>query len=388
MARSMFPLLLLGGAAVVLAGSASKKKKKTSKSSEDSEKDAEDVINEVDDEEKQEEEPTTSEPAKGSGGGGSSSGPSSPGPSLGPSTGEVTPSLVPSRPPKMTPSGPTPRPPAPKGPTPPSVPGGGPTAPTRTITPSAPGAPQIPPPPDGPDASGTSVQSFYARKPQYIDPDVANRLGSKALTSLPEQEFYFYLTRRFQKQLFDAIRSRIANMKSGQEDPTVLSVIVREELKKINSGTPWEDDISLQHPAIDLAWDSALRLGHLASVDLGFEEPSTSELFKVKGSLYTVPRNALGMTTDSARNIEKNQRVEILATDQSLENAEHLIARVLDTAPSGNSGLFRLEIVQSFQGKNVAPALQDKHGFKVGQKASFSKNAPTGIYRIFPRGMV
>ena len=182
---------------------------------------------------------------------------------------------------------------------------------------------------------------------------------------------------------------RMVNMKDGREDPTVRSVIVREELKKLNSGTPWEDDISLQHPAIGLVWDSALRLAYLISVALNFgEELSVSDLVQVKGSLYTVPRGALGMTTDSARNIEKNQRVEILATDPSFENAEHLIARVLETAPSGDNNLFRIEIVQSFQGKDVAPALQDKHGFKVGQKASFSKNAPTGIYRIFPRGMV
>jgi len=379
MAKSSLPLLLLGGAAVVLVASASSKKK-TKKKEGDADKVIDDVIDEVDEKEKQEDKPTTSEPSKSKEPAEPTTGEITPSkPSAGssiPSTGEVEPpTITPSRPvkpPTITPSGPA------------VTPG------TRPIAPSAPAVgPVGSNPPLGPSAENTSVASIYARQPEYVDPSILRSLDSRASTSMPDSDFYFNLNRRIQKRLYDAFVRRMAAMKAGQESPSIRSVIVREELKKINSGTPWEDDISTQHPAIQAVWDSGLRLAYLASLETALgDDPDPTDLFTVKSSLFTVPRQALGFSSDSARNVQRDQRIEFIATDRSLENAEHLIGRVIDTSPNGNNDMFRIEIVRSFQGKDAAPSLSSKHGFKAAQKLSFPKKAPTGIYRIFPRGMV
>jgi hypothetical protein len=76
-------------------------------------------------------------------------------------------------------------------------------------------------------------------------------------------------------------------------------------------------------------------------------------------------------------------------TDTTQEYAEHIIGEIAKmTGPNGEPDLFEIRIIDKFQGTNVAPQLRTKHGFKTGSNAYFSQKGPTGIYRIFPQGMV
>ncbi len=84
-----------------------------------------------------------------------------------------------------------------------------------------------------------------------------------------------------------------------------------------------------------------------------------------------------------------NQRVMILATDKSLQNAEHLIGRVTKlSGPNGEPDRFEIRIVDTFKGADVRPRRTKKHGFKDSSNAFFRKTSPTGVYRFYDPGEV
>lgn len=247
--------------------------------------------------------------------------------------------------------------------------------------------PQAPPKPNGPSGAGTTVSGVYTPAPEYISPEVANQLSDSILTAYPEKDWYLYARRHVQEKLFNALVNRYRKIEEGLEAPTLSSVVVREELNNINSGTAWEGPISALHPAAQKFFESVKFLDKIAKQHTGFKDPLPSHINLFGKTLHTITRGALGLKSDSAKNINMDQRVEIIATDKSLQNAEHLIGRVVDLAPNDNDDKFRIEIVGVFQGQDVKPDLTSKHHWKVGQKASFDKTAPTGIYRIFPTNM-
>lgn len=243
-------------------------------------------------------------------------------------------------------------------------------------------------PPIGPTGVGSCVNAFYTRDPEYLTPDILT--SPKALTLFNEAGYFFYIRRSFQKKLYDYLLDRFNAMKNGQEPGTVASVILRDALKHFNSGCKWEGPIdSLSEPE-QIVWNDAHRLVLMAQTTIGVKD--SPELFNT-GNRFTIPRESVGMPDPGFMNSEKKpgligRRVQIIATDKTQENAEHIIGEISKlSGPNGEPNLFEVKIVGTFQGSDVSPQLRTKHGFKVGSNAYFSQTGPTGIYRIFSEGM-
>ncbi len=244
----------------------------------------------------------------------------------------------------------------------------------------------------GPAGSSSCVASLYSRDARYIDNNIQLAQGSFNL--FKEEGYYFYINYESQKKLYDYMLNRFQSMESGGEVRTVASVVLREALKHFNSSCKWENPIdSLTEPE-KLVWDGSSRLAMLAQFTAGIQDPGPDELFQT-GNRYTITRNSLGQVdpgfmvvdNDTKMNLPGN-RVELLVTDQTQENAEHIIGKIMKiSGPNGEPNLFEVEIVGTFQGPDVAPRLRLKHGFKVGSNAYFSQVGPTGIYKMFPKGM-
>lgn len=242
----------------------------------------------------------------------------------------------------------------------------------------------------GPSGAGLCVNPVYNRDPEYLTPDIM--IAQKTLSMFAEPEYYFYIRHDFQKKLYDYMYGRFKAMKDGHERRTVASVVLREALKHFNSGCKWEVPVDSLSKPEQLVWDGGRRLAIMAQVTVGLEDPGYKQLFQT-GQRYTVTRDSLGDPDPGFYGAQKKPipgtRVEILATDPTQENAEHLIGEILKmSGPNGEPNLFEIRIVDKFQGIDVAPRLRTKHGFKTGSNAFFSQKGPTGIYRIFQQGMV
>jgi len=253
-------------------------------------------------------------------------------------------------------------------------------------------------PPRGPEAPGEPVASIYSAEGVFMPPEIADALTADSAASLPENRFYFHLAPRIQIELFDRFVGRFSDMVGGAENPTLPQVVAREELSKINSGSDWTAPQESFTDAQKLVWHSALGLAHLAAINTGFSKTIGPKLEKVKTfraspNMYTVIRESLGMPNLTMRSkqdkdlIALDQRVEILALSEDKTHAEHIIGRVADLSPNGDSSKLRVEIVDSFQGTDVTPQLSDYHNFDAGSLGIFEKRSPSGIYRVFPKGM-
>lgn len=244
-------------------------------------------------------------------------------------------------------------------------------------------------PPIGPSGVGSCANSIYNRDPQYLQDIVASQ---KALTMFSEPEYFFYMRGDFQKKLYEYMLQRFNAMKNGQERRTVASVVLREALKHFNSGCKWEVPIdSLSQPE-QLVWDGGRRLAVMAQVTAGIEDPGYSKLFQT-GKRYAITRDSLDEPDPGFMGAQEKPspgtRIEVLATDATQENAEHIIGEIVKlSGPNGEPNLFEVRIIDNFQGMDVEPRLRTKHGFKKGSNAYFSQQGPTGIYRLFPQGMV
>jgi len=283
-------------------------------------------------------------------------------------------------------------------PTPTPTPGPGP-APTPMPGPEPVPGPEPAPSPDeppsskpafGPSGVGSCANAIYNRDPQYVSPDIV--VSQKALTMFSEAEYYFYMRGDFQTKLYNYMLQRFQAMKAGQERRTVASVVLREALKHFNSGCKWEVAIDSLGQPEQYVWKSGQRLAIMAQVTAGIEDPGFKTLFQT-GKRYSITRESLGEPDPGFFGAQKKPvpgtRVEALVTDASQESAEHIIGEVVKlTGPNGEPDLFEIRIIDKFQGINVSPRLRTKHGFKVGSNAYFSQKGPTGIYRIFPQGMV
>jgi len=262
-----------------------------------------------------------------------------------------------------------------------------PPAPTPTPEPDIPSSK----PPIGPTAVGTCVNEIYTRDPVYMAGDIAETLSAKALTMFKESEYYFYLRPAFQTKLYDYMLARFTAMSNGSERHTAMSVVLREGLKHFNSGCAWEGPLDLAGEPHKLVWTGSRRLAIMAMETAGVEDISFNDLYKTSAR-YTIPRTAFGEPDPGFFTSETKPvpgtRVEILASDASRENAEHIIGEIVKlSGPSGELDQFEVRIIPTFQGVDVSPNLQTKHGFKVGSNAYFSQKGPTGIYRMFPKGM-
>jgi len=270
-----------------------------------------------------------------------------------------------------------------------------PVEPTPTPEPTPVPAPTEPTgkPAVGPSGAGTCVSGIYASDPQYLDPAIGDVLNQQALTMFPESKYFFYITPKVQIKLYNQIGDRFNKMLSEQERKTLASVVLREELKKINSGCEWEGPISNMSEPGRLVWSDAIRILALAQLMTGFKDPSESELFQT-GSRFTVSKKSLGEPDPGFINAANKQgligrRVEIIATDKPMGNAEHIIGEITKlSGPSGEQDQFEVRIVDRFRGADVTPQLRAYHKFKTGSNAYFSQRGPTGIYRIFPEGMI
>jgi len=278
------------------------------------------------------------------------------------------------------------------------IPGPSPT-PEPSPTPKLPPSPTPPTPSEpfgkpgmGPTGSGSCANSIYTRDPEYMTPDVMVAEGG--FTLFQESDYFFYIRRDFQKKLYDYMLERFAAMNNGQEAPTVASVVLREGLKHFNSGCKWENPIdSLSEPE-QLVWDGGRRLAVMAQFTAGREDPGFSDMMQT-GERFTITRKSLGYpdpgfagNTPQQKQALINRRVEIIATDKTQENAEHIIGEIVKlTGPNGEPGLFEVRILGNFRGSDVAPRLRLKHRFKTGSNAYFPQSGPTGIFRIFPEGM-
>lgn len=253
-------------------------------------------------------------------------------------------------------------------------------------------------PPRGPEAPGEPVAVIYSAEGVFMPPEIAKALTKDAAASLPENRFYFHLPPRIQNELFDRFMKRFEAMVSGNENPTLPDVVAREELNKINSGEDWGIPQEEFSDAKKLVWHSALGLAQLAAISSGFGKKIGSKLgsvktFRASPNMYTVMRESLGMPNLTMRSkqdkdlIAVDQRLEILAVSEDKTHAEHVIGRVSDLAPNGDPSKLLVEIIDSFQGADVTPQLSDYHNFKVGSLGVFEKRSPSGVYRVFPKGM-
>ncbi len=341
---SAIPLLLIGGAAVILLGGKKKRRRSTPKAIPATDETAEDTAEEpaddglptFEDEDLDQEPPPEAMPES----------PSAPSP---------TPAL-----------------PGPSGPSEPSEPYGKPAM--------------------GPAGSSTCVASLYSRDPRYIDNNIL--LADGAFNLYKEEGYYFYINYESQKKLYDYMLNRFQAMKSEAEVRTVASVVLREALKHFNAGCKWENSIDTLSEPEKLVWESGTRLAMLAQFTAGIQDPVYDDLFGT-GNRFTITRNSLGQVDPGFMGVDNETkmnlpgtRVEILATDQTQENAEHIIGKIMKmSGPNGEPNLFEVDIVGTFQGADVAPRLRLKHGFKVGSNAYFSQVGPTGIFKMFPKGM-
>ena len=242
----------------------------------------------------------------------------------------------------------------------------------------------------GPSGVGSCANQIYNRDPQYMSPDIV--VSGKALNLFNDTGYYFYLRGDFQEKLYSYMLQRFQAMKGGQERRTVASVVLREALKHFNSGCEWEVPVDSLGQPEQFVWSSGHRLAVMAQVTADIEDPSSDELFKT-GSRYSITRESLGEPDPGFFGAQKKPvpgtRVEVLVTDATQESAEHIIGEVVKlTGPQGEPDMFEIRIIDKFQGTNVSPRLRTKHGFKVGSNVYFSQKGPTGIYRIFPAGMV
>jgi len=266
-------------------------------------------------------------------------------------------------------------------------------------TPSTPSTPALPEPSEpygkpamGPAGSSTCVASLYSRDARYIDNNI--QLAQGAFNLFKEEGYYFYINYESQKKLYDYMLNRFQSMESGGEVRTVASVVLREALKHFNSSCQWDFPIdSLSEPE-KLVWEGGSRLVMLAQFTAGMQDPGPDELFQT-GQRFTITRNSLGQVDPGFMGVDNETkmnlpgtRVELLVTDQTQENAEHIIGKIMKmSGPNGEPNLFEVDIVGTFQGSDVAPRLRLKHGFKVGSNAYFSQVGPTGIFKMFPKGM-
>lgn len=248
--------------------------------------------------------------------------------------------------------------------------------------------PETPKRPLGPSGVGSCANPIYTREALYIDPAVASRLNQGALTAYNDAGYYFYIRPDAQDEIFDMGLKTFASMAAQQTAPTVRSVILREILSSINNKCDWEMPTDKFDQPMILVWEDGIRLLTLAQMMAKYSDPSSDNLFKT-GKRYTIPRAPLGMNDPGFPNPKINQRTMIVATDKSMQNAEHLIGRVSKlTGPNGEPSKFEIRIVDSFKGSDVSPKRTTKHGFKVMSNAFFSRTTPTGIYRFFPEGEV
>lgn len=253
-------------------------------------------------------------------------------------------------------------------------------------------------PPRGPEAPNEPVGAIYSAEPVFMPPEIANELTADSAATLPENRFYFYLAPRIQSQLFNRFVKRFKAMADASESPTLPEVVAREELNKINSGEDWGAPVEDFSKAKTLAWYSALGLARLATVQTGFakilgKELEKVELFRSSPNMYTVMRESLGMPNLTMRSkqdkdlIAVDQRVELLAVSQDKEHAEHIIGRVSDLAPNGDPEKIAIEVIDTFQGVDTTPQLTAHHGFGPGSLGIFNKRSPSGVYRVFPKGL-
>lgn len=271
-----------------------------------------------------------------------------------------------------------------------------PTPTSPVITPSGPAVQPDEPPVDpepqpqlGPTGTGSCANPIYVR-----DPVPLAKVGASpaARTMFTPEGYYFHIRPEAQQLIFKELVQRFERQKNDQERRTVSSVILRETLKKYNHNCAWETPVEGLGEPEQLIWESARRLMMMAQTTVGVEDPGFSKLFQT-GERFTVSRDALGDPDPGFMTAQKKpdigQRVEIIATDKTLEHAEHIIGKIERiTGPNGEPNLFEIRIVDTFQGEDVKPRLRTKHGFKAGSNAFFSQKGPTGIYRIFPQGMV
>jgi len=335
------PLLIAGGAALFILSGGKKKKKRKPSSAKSTPSDNGHTLPPVKDEDLDEPAPQPKKPT--------------------------------TRPPSSTPTlppSPTPTEPIPKIPTTPSEPYGKPAI--------------------GPTGVGSCANSIYTRDPEYLTPDIMT--ANNALAAFNEEGYFFYIRHDFQKNLYDYMLERFAAMKNGQERRTVASVVLREGLKHFNSGCKWENPIDTLGAPEQKVWEGGARLAIIAQITVGIQDPGFSEMFAT-GNRFTITRDSMGETDPGFMNAQnKNgligRRIEILASDKSQENAEHIIGEIVKlSGPNGEPNLFEARVVGTFQGNDVSPRLRNKHGFKTGSNAYFSQLGPTGIYRIFPEGM-
>lgn len=262
----------------------------------------------------------------------------------------------------------------------------GPTIPTEPTEPG--GKPAM-----GPSGAGTCASGIYSSDPQYINPAISDVLSAQALTAFPESKYFFYIRPNVQAKLYNAIGDRFSKMMSEEERKTVASVVLREELKRINSGCEWEAPIDSLGKPEQLVWSDGVRLLALAQMMTGFRDPSSASLFET-GSRLTVSKKSLGEPDPGFMGSSNKQgligrRTELIATDEGMASSEHIIGEIVKlNGPSGEPDQFEVRIVDRFRGNDVTPQLRSKHGFKTGSNAYFSQRGPTGIYRIFPEGMV
>ena len=248
-------------------------------------------------------------------------------------------------------------------------------------------APDKPLRPLGPTGVGSCANSIYRRDVVYIDPAVSDRLSQGALNAYNEAGYYFYIRHEAQEEIFDLGLKTFASMAAKSTAPTLRSVILREILSEINNECNWNEPTSEFDGPMEHVWDDGIRLMVLAQMMAGYNDPHPDHLFKT-GKRYTMPRAPLGMNDPGAAGVKMDQRVEIIATDKSLQNAEHLFGRVSKlSGPNGESDRFEIRIVPEFQNRHVVPKRTEKHGFKQSSNAYFSKMSPTGIYRFYAPGV-
>jgi len=221
------------------------------------------------------------------------------------------------------------------------------------------------------------VAKKYSREPLelslgaragFANEDALNQALSSKYNLIPSAQI----------ELIERLRSFYQSMFEKNGPNTVRSVALREQLEEL-TGCNWHIPIDEMDPAEYLMWESANQLAGAIEREVGIAMPT-----EPKGEYpFVIARERVGKP-QIYFDPSIDQRVEFIATDESMQHAEHVFGKVVDV--TADSAL--VEVVGVFADDDVSPDFGHKHGFTVGTQKQFPKKTPSGIYRMYPKGLV
>lgn len=156
-----------------------------------------------------------------------------------------------------------------------------------------------------------------------------------------------------------------------EKEPSVRSVMVRRALEDVAPNCDWWVDVGDMTPAQQLVFAGATELEKVAERELGWTHPTTSRK-------NMIPREYLGLPTTGDLQLQTGQAVELLVVEgPQMDFGEHVIAK--QVAPGV------VQVWDRFREQDVSPRFGHRHGFSVGTQVGIETQAPTSVYRVYPK---